>query len=262
MKSIFGTTLDLRAAVAGWPRPAPELIRWAVVCIPVCCIFSKNQSRNNEKIMDILKYKHIIWDWNGTLLDDVRLSVMIINSLLAKRQLPTISLEYYRKIFAFPVLHYYDKLGFNFSQESFESISTEFITTYERMRSQCDLMSGVPKTLRYISQLGLTQSVLSASKQSYLLQAIVEYGLGETFVEVNGLNNHHASSKVDIGKNFIARSKLDPSNILLIGDTTHDAEVAASISAGCCLISNGHQNQKRLATCGVSVICSLSELCV
>jgi phosphoglycolate phosphatase len=211
--------------------------------------------------MDILKYKHIIWDWNGTLLDDAKLCLKIINSLLAKRKLSTISLGYYRKIFTFPILHYYEKLGFNFAQESFESISTEFITIYEKTRSQCSLMSDASKTLMHISQLGLTQSVLSASKQSYLIQAIVSYGLDETFVSINGLDNHHASSKIEIGKNFVARNKLEPSKILLIGDTTHDADVAASIGADCCLIPNGHQSPKRLATCGVPVVGSLSKLC-
>ncbi|MDH5646585.1 MAG: hypothetical protein OEZ01_11285, partial [Candidatus Heimdallarchaeota archaeon] len=31
------------------------------------------------------RYEHIIWDWNGTLLDDAWLCVEIMNSMLAKR---------------------------------------------------------------------------------------------------------------------------------------------------------------------------------
>lgn len=212
--------------------------------------------------MDLQKYKHIIWDWNGTLLDDVNLCVEIINSLLAKRKLPTLTLEHYREIFSFPIIQYYEKLGFDFAQESFESIGTEFITLYEKMRSQCSLMPDAPKTLNKLSQLGLTQSVLSASKQDYLLEAIRSYGVDATFTEINGINNHYASSKIDIGMDFIARNKMDPSKILLIGDTTHDADVAASIGADCCLIPNGHQSQKRLAASGVPIAVSLSEFCL
>lgn len=210
--------------------------------------------------MDLQKYKHIIWDWNGTLLDDVNLCVEIINSLLAKRKLSTLTLEYYREIFSFPIINYYEKLGFDFVQESFESIGTEFITEYEKKRSQCSLMSDAHNTLLHISQLGLTQSILSASKQDYLLDAVGGYGLEPVFLEINGLNNHYASSKVDIGRDFVARHKLDPSSILLIGDTTHDADVAAAIGADCCLIPNGHQNQKVLAACGAPIVGSLSEL--
>lgn len=211
--------------------------------------------------MNLQKYKHIIWDWNGTLLDDVELCVNIINSLLVKRKLSAVTLEYYREIFSFPIIQYYEKLGFDFTQESFESIGTEFITEYERKRNQCSLMPDAPKTLQHIFQLGLTQSILSASKQDYLLDAVGGYGLNDTFLEINGLDNHYASSKVDIGKDFVARHKLDPATILLIGDTTHDADVAASIGADCCLIPHGHQSRKRLASYGVPVVDSLSELC-
>lgn len=210
--------------------------------------------------MSLSKYKHIIWDWNGTLLDDVALCVEIINAVLIKRKLPAISLDYYREIFSFPIIQYYEKLGFDFTQESFETIGTEFITEYEKKRNQCTLMSDAPQTLQTISQLGLTQSILSASKQSYLNQAIAAYGLESIFLEINGLDNHYASSKVEIGMDFVARNKLDPSSILLIGDTTHDADVAASIGADCCLIPNGHQSQKKLAACGAPMAGSLSEL--
>jgi phosphoglycolate phosphatase len=210
--------------------------------------------------MNLSKYKHIIWDWNGTLLDDVALCVEIINAVLEKRNLPIVTLEYYREIFSFPIIEYYEKLGFDFKQESFESIGTEFIVEYEKKRSLCALMDDAPKTLQTISQLGLTQSILSASKKSYLNEAIGVYGLNSTFTEINGLDNHYASSKVDIGLDFVTRNKLDPSTILLIGDTTHDADVAAAIGADCCLIPNGHQSQKRLAAYGVPIVCSLSEL--
>ncbi len=210
--------------------------------------------------MDITKYNHIIWDWNGTLFDDVHLCIEIINSMLGKRHLPIVSFDEYRNIFSFPVIHYYKNIGFDFELESFESISTEFITQYENSRSQCTLMTDAVDTLEYISQLGLTQSILSASKQSYLTNVVAEYGLSKTFVAVNGIDNHHAASKVEIGKDFLARTKLEPSGILLIGDTTHDAEVAQAIGADCCLIPNGHQNSKRLTACGVLVVDSMSKL--
>ena len=43
-------------------------------------------------------YKHIIWDWNGTLLNDAWLFVEIMNGVLDNRNMDTITLEKYRKI--------------------------------------------------------------------------------------------------------------------------------------------------------------------
>lgn len=210
--------------------------------------------------MDIIKYNHIIWDWNGTLFDDVDLCIEIINSMLEKRRMPVISFDEYRDIFSFPVINYYKKIGFDFELEPFESISTEFISQYEKLRSGCSLMSDAVETLEHISQSGVTQSILSASKQSYLSKAVIEYGLDKSFVAVSGLDHHHATSKIEIGKEFITRSGFDPSKILLVGDTTHDAEVATAIGADCCLIPNGHQNANKLMECRVPVIDSLSRL--
>ena len=46
------------------------------------------------------QYKHIIWDWNGTLLDDAWLFVDIMNGVLENRNMDTITVKKYRKIFA------------------------------------------------------------------------------------------------------------------------------------------------------------------
>ena len=210
--------------------------------------------------MRILKYKHIIWDWNGTLLDDAWLCVEIINSLLAKRQLPKISRDDYQQIFTFPVIEYYQKLGFDFSNEPFESISTEFIEEYKVRCNQCELRQGALRILNRIFQSRVTQSVLSASKQSDLSQTLTEFGLYQFFTAINGLDNHHASSKLEAGKAYIAKQNFHSTDVLMIGDTIHDVEVAEEIGVDCYLIPSGHQSHERLSTCGVQMINNLSEL--
>ena len=76
------------------------------------------------------QYKHIIWDWNGTLLNDGWLFVDVMNSILTRRGMDTITLEKYREIFGFPVKDYYLKLGFNLKKEPFEKSGLEFIKGY------------------------------------------------------------------------------------------------------------------------------------
>ena len=71
-------------------------------------------------LTNILKYNHIIWDWNGTLLNDVELCASIMNNLLRNESLSEISLEKYREIFTFPVEEYYKLAGHNFERNSFE----------------------------------------------------------------------------------------------------------------------------------------------
>ncbi len=210
--------------------------------------------------MNIKNYKHIIWDWNGTLLDDAWLCLEIVNSILVRCQLPEISSDYYQDVFTFPVKDYYEEIGFDFSKESFESISSEFIEEYERKRKLCQLRYDALEVIGQISQSTMTQSVLSASKKNYLAQAVTDFDLDKTFTAVNGIDNHHAAGKVELGKEFVSRQGFKPQEVLMIGDTIHDVEVAEAMEVDCWLIPSGHQSAKRLSTCGVRVIDCLSSL--
>ena len=72
----------------------------------------------------MLHMKHIIWDWNGTLLDDLDVSMDALNSILTKEQLPLVlDKDEYRKYFQFPVIEYYKKVGFDFAKTPFPILS-------------------------------------------------------------------------------------------------------------------------------------------
>ena len=206
------------------------------------------------------KYKHIIWDWNGTLIDDVWLVVDIMNKMLKKRNLPGIDSKRYREIFDFPVMDYYAKLEFDFSNESFEDLTVEFISEYYTRFNECKLFDKVEEVLKKIRNMGISQSILSASEENILVEKVKYYGIDKYFCRIMGLENHYAESKVERGKKWIAELNLNPQDVLLIGDTAHDYIVSKYIGSDCLLIANGHHNYERLAKLGVEVINSLKEI--
>ncbi len=63
--------------------------------------------------------RSIIWDWNGTLLNDLDLCISAINVLLGKRELPLLNRQTYKAVFSFPVKDYYKAVGFRFFQRKF-----------------------------------------------------------------------------------------------------------------------------------------------
>ncbi len=210
--------------------------------------------------MSQFNYKHIIWDWNGTLFDDAWLCVETMNSLLRQRGLSLLTAERYQQLFDFPVIDYYRQLGFDFSAEPFFALSTEFILAYEQRRLECGLQPDALAVLQRNGELGLTQSILSASQQASLETALNHFGIRELFVTVAGLDNHHAFGKIDLGPGLVSTLGLDPGDTLLVGDTVHDYEVAQAIGVDCCLIPSGHQAFQRLAASGARVIESLAAL--
>ena len=210
--------------------------------------------------MDLSKYRHIVWDWNGTLLNDAWLCVEIVNRLLTERGKAPVTLEQYAEIFDFPVSDYYRKIGFDYESEPFEKLAIDFIEEYERRRAECRLQPGASEVLKALNDAGFAQSVLSAYNQIRLEEAVTAFGLRPFFSRLAGLDDHYAAGKAERGKDLLDLLDLPASSILLVGDTRHDYVVAGEMGIDCLLIPGGHCSKERLLSCDVPVLDSLSEL--
>jgi len=208
----------------------------------------------------IKNYKHIIWDWNGTIIDDVDLCVELINWLLSERNLKKISKDEYKNIFTIPVKNYYAALGFNFEKESFEIIGRRWIEEYERRKFECKAYPGIVEVMEKIKNLGIGQSILSAYSQHTLEEMADHFGLTKYFSHIVGLDNIYAAGKLHLGQQLIKKLGNGKGETLMIGDTEHDFEVASEMGADCVLLSSGHYDKRRLETLGVRVLDSIGEL--
>jgi len=205
-------------------------------------------------------YSHIIWDWNGTLFDDRLHCLHVMNGMLKERQMPVMQqLSDYQQAFAFPISKYYQNVGFDFEKETFEQLAAEFITKYHANKTgNSPLHHNAQKILTTIQEMGIKQIILSASKQENLRLQVSEFRIAPYFAEILGIADIYAKSKIEIGLNYLKNNKT--ANLLLIGDTVHDYEVATRLDADCILFSKGHQNRKTLTACGVPIIDDLAEL--
>jgi phosphoglycolate phosphatase len=211
-------------------------------------------------MMDLTAVTHILWDWNGTLIDDAWLCVDIMDRLLQRYDKPGLTLERYQRLFDFPVRDYYQRLGFDFSIVPFEQVGSEFMEEYyERWRS-CALQKDVPTTLQRLSARGLPQAILTAAPSRMVKEGVDHFGIASFFQTINGLDHHYADGKLAVARDWLEREKVSPSSVLLIGDTTHDFEVAHDLGMACVLISSGHHHGDRLHTCGVPVLSSFDGL--
>ena len=126
-----------------------------------------------------LPYEVILWDWNGTLLDDAAFGRDIINAMLLSRGLPVKSREEHARLFDFPVIHYYERIGFDLKKEPFEVLSQEFIDAYYSEVKSCGLQKGSREILSTLQSFGYRQLVLSASRQDYLEEQESQGGPGK-----------------------------------------------------------------------------------
>ncbi len=212
------------------------------------------------------KYTHVIWDFNGTILDDVAHGIRCVNVMLRKRGLrPIPDQATYREVFGFPIKEYYRSLGFDFEREDYYTVlAPEWVALYLAGEPDCPMMDGAAETLRRITRArrcgrGVSQCLISATETGQLLRQLDRLDIASCFDEILGLDNIHASGKKELVQAFAASH---PGAVpLFVGDTEHDAEVADAIGADCVLYTGGHQSEKRLSRLGKPLIRHISELC-
>lgn len=200
-----------------------------------------------------MKPKLLIWDWNGTIVDDADLCLTIENELLRERGMPEITKAWYLAHFSFPIRAYYEMMGYTFRTESFETVSEIFMERYRERFLQCPIREGVADILKEAEAKGIRQTLLSVTQQDDLIMQVRAYGVDGCFSEILGQSDILGVSKVERAKDYIVQMGIDPKEALFIGDTDHDAEAANAVGCPCVLLAGGHQSDEVLLHCGVPV---------
>ena len=204
-----------------------------------------------------MQYTHIIWDFNGTILNDIQAGIDAVNVLLERYNKPRIeSVAQYKKAFGFPVIDYYDSIGLE--RENFAQYAPEWVTEYNLREPYAPIFDGVTDMMQYFSSHGFKQYLLSATEQEMLLRQVDRLGVARYFDELIGQNTIEAHGKTDAAILWAERVK--PEKTLFIGDTLHDFEVAQRINADCILLAWCHQDRERLESTGCRVFDTISAV--
>ena len=206
------------------------------------------------------RIRHVIWDWNGTLLDDVDGCVAVLNGMLARRGLPNITRDLYKQRFGFPVRPFYQGLGFDVSDAAFEALACEFIGAYKAALHQIALHKDALAVMIALDNHVDGQLVVSAMEHSMLGLMLRDYDVMPLLRAHQGTTNLQAGSKVEVGVTKIRALGLSPDELLLVGDTAHDVELARAIGCECVLHSGGHQTRERLELTGCRVVDELEDV--
>ena len=95
---------------------------------------------------------------------------------------------------------------------------------------------------------------------STLIKQLKYYGIYDLFDDVVGLDDTYANSKEQVGIEYINKINQIGSEVLLVGDSIHDKEVADAMNIDCILVSTGHTNKKRLQQSCKIVVDNLSDI--
>jgi phosphoglycolate phosphatase len=190
--------------------------------------------------------KYILWDWNGTLLDDTQAAFDTLNIMLRRRGAAEITMDFYRDRFAFPVRPFYEAIGVKLEAEDWDALAVEYHDLYAAQPKR--LNPETAAALSAVAAAGAGQSIISALRQDLLETAVCrEYGLGGFFEHVYGVDNLDGSSKLARAQELVGALRArGESDLTLIGDSLHDKEVADGLGVRCVLCSQGSHSHWRL----------------
>ena len=194
---------------------------------------------------------YILWDWNGTLLDDTQAALDTLNTMLVRRGAKPIGMGFYRDHFAFPVKPFYRSIGVCLENEDWDALAREYHDLYagQPKRLNAEAMAA----LEYVKASGARQSVISALRQDLLDAATAAYGVAPYMECIYGVDNLDGASKLDRALELLTaitseapRGDCELSNVTLIGDALHDKEVADALGVRCVLCGQGSHASWRL----------------
>lgn len=209
--------------------------------------------------------RHVVWDWNGTLLDDLPLLVESVNVLMAERTLPPITVDDYTTHYTRPVRTFYERLfGEPVDDEAWSRLDQTFHEAYAAaVGDHARLMAGAREALGTVDRSHLTQSLLSMYPHHLLLPLIDHFDLDHHFEVVHGLVGEGGGRKLPhLERHLEEMVHLhgdDPSAVLVIGDAIDDAVAAHHLGARAVLLASGSHPRAELEATGAPVVESLAE---
>jgi len=202
---------------------------------------------------------HVIWDWNGTLLDDLSAIIEAVNEALCSQGAQAIEPEQYRDHYTRPVKRFYERLlSRSLSDRDWAHLDESFHDAYRSRMAAAPLAADAMQALAHVQALGATQSLLSMLRHQELMRALEGRGVREFMLHVEGLTGTAGDGKARHLLRHVellcgARGDLTPADCLVIGDSLDDARAAAEVGLRCVLYDSGTHHRHELERVGVPV---------
>ncbi|WP_190125676.1 HAD family hydrolase [Streptomyces inusitatus] len=205
---------------------------------------------------------HLVWDWNGTLLDDAAAIVSATNAAFAEIGLGPITLERYRELYRIPIPRFYESvLGRPPTAAEWEITDVVFHRHYSERRVGCGLTDGAERLLKEWRLAGHSQSLLSMYGHDELVPVVRGYGIESHFIRVEGRTGPSGGSKAPHMRRHLEAlaETVSPERTVVIGDAVDDAVAAAHVGARAVLFTGGSHSRASLEAAGVPVVDTLEH---
>jgi phosphoglycolate phosphatase-like HAD superfamily hydrolase len=201
-----------------------------------------------------VKTSHLVWDWNGTLLDDLPVVIEAVNLSIGSFGVDPITADDYRDHYTRPVRHFYDSLfGRVVDDEEWLRLNTAFHDAYFELATHVDLAPGALEAMGMLEEAGWSQSLLSMSPQDWLEGVVARLELTGRFEMVDGLSGPTGGLKAAHLEDHLSMLAIEGRSVVVVGDTPDDVAAARHVGAHPVLFHGGSHHIEVLEREGVPI---------
>ncbi|MDR3450934.1 MAG: HAD family hydrolase [Alphaproteobacteria bacterium] len=196
--------------------------------------------------------KFVVWDWNGTLLDDTELVRTCVNKALKDVGHPEMDMERFRALQIRPLRDFYKAAGLN-EDEVLRALEIEgriFDQEYEPLADHAPLREGAVDLLRRLSGHKVDNVIVSNHLTHQIARLLEKHNIrgffGDIIAYAAHKRGHRTETKGDKLRVFIAERGLNTANAVIIGDTLEEIEIARELGMASIAITGGIHAEERL----------------
>lgn len=208
--------------------------------------------------------RHVVWDWNGTLLDDLHIVVESVNEALVPFSAGPIDADGYRDHYQRPLHRFYDVLlGRPVTEVELSRIDDDFHEAYRRRLARAGLHETARPAVEAVAAAGGSQSVLSMWWHDELVPAVRRFELEPYMARVDGNGGNAGELKAaTLDRHLVwltSQLAIERSDVVMVGDVFDDAAAAEANGIGCVLFASGSHHRHELEATGHPVVDSLTD---
>ncbi len=185
-------------------------------------------------------FRNLIFDWSGTLVDDLGPVIEATNAVLGKYDLPPLDREAFRRRFRLPYHEFYSEV---LPHVALEELEAHFRPAFDAAVTPVTILPHAREKLEWCAALGIRTFVLTSMDTAAFERQMDGLGLRGLFeATYSGVLD-----KRELIHRILENHRLDPVETAFVGDMTHDVETARHGGVSSIAVLTGYNHPEVLA---------------
>jgi len=207
------------------------------------------------------RFHLIVFDWDGTLADSTGLIAHSLQQACRAIGAPVPDEVRARHVIGLGLADALRHVAPTLPQERYPELAGHYRASYVARESEIPLFDGVRPMLEELSTAGLLLAVATGKGRAGLDRALALHGMADRFFATRCADEGFPKPHPDMLLYLMERAGVDPGATLMIGDTSHDLELARNAGAAAVAVAWGAHPAEGLAGFGaLTTVHSMVEL--